>query len=242
MISINDYNPTLSSMRKAWKAEFRSFLIDYYRPSLVQAEDIFKAIGNVDSFIKKHLTNKTPLLRLTDIEQVQDVLRDLLSHKSFAMGLAISSNDKKVIVTKRYFDFLKKKIYQKDVQGNMSSLSSTKLENDYRTTEGLMKENLYFRRQRNRSLRNQCAKRDNYTCQVCGLNFMRVYGDRGDGFIEIHHLKPMSSYEGEHEIKLDELIALCSNCHSMVHYGGELLDIEELKRRYQENKANRDLL
>ena len=69
---------------------------------------------------------------------------------------------------------------------------------------------------------------------------MKVYGDRGSGFIEIHHLKPISSYESEHEIKLDELIALCSNCHSMVHYGGELLDIEELKRRYQFNKANRE--
>lgn len=237
---INEYDSTLSSMRKAWKAEFHSFLKEYYRPYLVQAEDIFKAVGNVDSFIKKYLSDKTPLLQLTDINRVQDTHSAILSHKSFAMGLATSRNDKKVIVIERYLDFLKKKISEKDVQEDLSTLSSTNSENDLRTTEGLMKENLYFRRQRNRSLRDQCARRDNFTCRVCGLNFMKVYGDRGFEFIEIHHLKPISSYEGEHEIKLDELIALCSNCHSMVHYGGELLDVEELRRRYQFNKANRE--
>ena len=237
---INEYNSTQSSMRKAWKTEFHSFLKEYYRQSLVRAEDIFKAIGNVDGFIKKHLSDKTPLLRLTDIDRVQGILNAVLSHKSFAMRPAISSVDKKVIVIKMYLEFLKKKISEKDVQEDLCTLSSTNSENDLRTTEGLMKENLYLRRQRNRSLRDQCAKRDNFTCQVCGLNFMKVYGDRGSGFIEIHHLKPISSYESEHEIKLDELIALCSNCHSMIHYGGELLDVEELKRRYQFNKANRE--
>ncbi len=29
-------------------------------------------------------------------------------------------------------------------------------------------------------------------CEVCGFNFEEVYGQRGEGFIEGHHIKPLS--------------------------------------------------
>ena len=109
--------------------------------------------------------------------------------------------------------------------------NSTMLESDPKTTEGFLSEVKFFRSNRNRAIRNQCAERDHYTCQVCGFNFEKVYGERGKGFIEIHHTKPVSSYDGEHEVRLEELVALCSNCHSMIHYGGKLLSVEELKKR-----------
>jgi 5-methylcytosine-specific restriction protein A len=91
-----------------------------------------------------------------------------------------------------------------------------------------MKEIVFFRKQRNRTIRNQCAERDNYTCQVCGFNFEEVYGDRGKCFIEVHHLKTLASYDEEHDVKLNELISLCSNCHSMIHIGGKLITPKEL--------------
>ena len=46
MITIEQYDITQSSMRKAWKADFHEFLIEYYRPSLINAENVFNAIPN----------------------------------------------------------------------------------------------------------------------------------------------------------------------------------------------------
>ena len=114
-------------------------------------------------------------------------------------------------------------------------------ENELKVTEGVIKEVKYFRNTRNRNIRDQCAERDHYTCQVCGFNFEKVYGERGKGFIEIHHRDPMANYDGEHEIKLENLVALCSNCHSMIHYGGAFLDIDELKKCLQSRVSHLDV-
>lgn len=239
MITIDQYDITQPSMRKAWKAEFHDFLIEYYRPSLVNADKVFKAIPNVDNFIKKHnLGDK--LLFIKDVNDARSVKHFLLSYRSFAMGGTISANDYKVIVLERYIDFLS------DSNRHNKTILKTqekKVSDDelLKTTEGVMKEVMFFRRQRNRAIRDQCAARDNNTCQVCGFNFEKVYGERGHEFIEVHHLKPLSSYDEEHEIPIDELCALCSNCHSMIHHGKKLLTVDELKKLYYQNKESREL-
>lgn len=223
MITINSYDTSLPSMRKTWKEEFLQFLIKYYEPSLINAENVFKAVVNVDSFIKKHTTIGTKLLLTKDVDAVRDLRSLMLSHRSFAMGPTISANDFKVIILDRYIEFLSKK----DVSGITNPKPDEEIQ---KNTEGFLNEVKFLRSKRNRAIRNQCAERDNYTCQVCGVNFERVYGERGKGFIEIHHTKPVSSYDGEHEVRLEDLVALCSNCHSMIHYGEKLLSVEELKQ------------
>jgi 5-methylcytosine-specific restriction protein A len=58
-----------------------------------------------------------------------------------------------------------------------------------------------------------------YTCQACGFDFSRVYGPLGVGFIEAHHLVPLSQLKDQ-VISLDpskDFAVLCSNCHSMIH-------------------------
>ncbi len=234
MIKIKEYDITQPPMRKAWKAEFYEFLIDYYQPSLVNAEAVYKAIVKVDNFIKNHYHGSKMLL-IKDVNDIQDLKRALLSHRSFAMGKNISVNDLKVIVLDRYIDFLSSP--DRFQSNNKNATLATKIQSEkiseneiQKACEGMMKETMYFRRQRNRAIRNQCAERDNYTCQICGFNFEKIYGERGQGFIEVHHLVPMSSYDEEHDIKLEELISLCPNCHSMIHLGGDLIDPDELKR------------
>lgn len=54
------------------------------------------------------------------------------------------------------------------------------------------------------------------TCEVCQFDFNEVYGDRGDGYIECHHIEPLH-VGGEKARKLSELALLCSNCHRMIH-------------------------
>jgi len=102
--------------------------------------------------------------------------------------------------------------------------------------EGRVSEAKVLRRYRNRAARNECLEKSGYTCYVCGFNFERVYGDIGKEFLEVHHKKPLATYSQEHEIPVEELCALCSNCHSMVHRKREVLDVGNLKKIIAENK------
>ena len=66
---------------------------------------------------------------------------------------------------------------------------------------------------------------------VCGFDFEFIYGEIGLSFIEVHHIKPLSSLDEETTINPQtDLVCLCSNCHRMIHRRrGEVLSIEQLK-------------
>ena len=109
-------------------------------------------------------------------------------------------------------------------------------ENEQLRMEGRLTEAKVLRRQRNLLARQKCLEASGYTCYVCGFNFEKAYGAIGKNYIEVHHTKPLSTYDDEHPIPQSELCALCSNCHSMVHRKREVLDVDELKRVFETNK------
>lgn len=104
--------------------------------------------------------------------------------------------------------------------------------------EGRMTEAKVLHRQRNRQARQQCLEASGYKCYVCGFDFEKAYGEIGKGFLEVHHTKPLATYDDEHPIPQSELCALCSNCHSMVHRKKEVMDVEDLKRLYCKTTSN----
>ena len=55
------------------------------------------------------------------------------------------------------------------------------------------------------------------SCEVCEFNFTDAYGDRGDGFIECHHTKPVSELRDGEKTNINDLALVCSNCHRMIH-------------------------
>ena len=110
-------------------------------------------------------------------------------------------------------------------------------EEEKQRLEGRMTEAKVLRRQRNRQARQQCLEASGYKCYICGFDFEKTYGEIGKGFLEVHHKRPISTYDEEHEIPQSELVALCSNCHSMVHRRKEAMDVDELKSIVQ-NKQN----
>ena len=71
--------------------------------------------------------------------------------------------------------------------------------------------------ERNRKLRSKCIEKYGVTCRACGKNFEQTYGEHGKDFIEVHHIKPLHTLKGCHEVSADDLRPLCSNCHSMIH-------------------------
>lgn len=65
--------------------------------------------------------------------------------------------------------------------------------------------------------RKAAAATGNLACEVCGFNFKAAYGDLGEGYIEVHHTKPVHTLLTGTKTQLDDLALLCANCHRMAH-------------------------
>lgn len=66
-------------------------------------------------------------------------------------------------------------------------------------------------------------------CEVCSFSFTDKYGDIGEGYIEAHHLFPISELKEETVTKLDDIALVCSNCHRMLHRRRPWLNLNDLK-------------
>jgi 5-methylcytosine-specific restriction enzyme A len=65
-------------------------------------------------------------------------------------------------------------------------------------------------------------------CEACGFDFSSVYGTRGDGFIECHHIQPLSA-STTRTTTVADLVLVCANCHRMIHAKRPWLTMEELR-------------
>ncbi|MFF3319357.1 HNH endonuclease [Streptomyces sp. NPDC003035] len=94
-------------------------------------------------------------------------------------------------------------------------------EDDYSAPEGRLLLRRHQARERNKSLRKKkiasvLQRGGRLECEACGFDFEQVYGDRGAGYIECHHVVPLHE-AGEGRTKLSDLALICANCHRMIH-------------------------
>jgi hypothetical protein len=87
------------------------------------------------------------------------------------------------------------------------------------------------RYERDPGIRESAIKAHGTICMGCGFSFEQTYGVIGRGFIEVHHTRPVSTLEADTIVTPEQdMITLCSNCHSMVHRKkSEPLSLENLK-------------
>ena len=84
--------------------------------------------------------------------------------------------------------------------------------------EGTAYQTLLNKYERNPINRELCLAKKGYRCNICNFDFKEVYGSIGKHFIEVHHITPVSMLGSGYKINIDEdLIPVCSNCHSMLH-------------------------
>jgi 5-methylcytosine-specific restriction protein A len=100
--------------------------------------------------------------------------------------------------------------------------------------EGRLLTKVHVVRERDRRLakakRTQVLKlKGKLACEACHFEFRAIYGQRGDGFIECHHIKPVATLESGEKTKLSDLIVLCANCHRMIHRAKPWLTLSELR-------------
>jgi 5-methylcytosine-specific restriction endonuclease McrA len=116
-------------------------------------------------------------------------------------------------------------IVKRDIQADM-------LENSEDRVEGAIKEYFGKRYERDPINRKRALELHGLSCVVCEFNFEEIYGERGKDFIEVHHVKPLSTLGGNEE-QIDprtDLVPVCSNCHRMIHRRhDDVLSIEQMK-------------
>lgn len=66
-------------------------------------------------------------------------------------------------------------------------------------------------------------------CEVCTFDFAHRYGVHGAEFIEAHHKRPVSALKMGEKTRVSDLALVCANCHRMLHRGGDLLAVDELR-------------
>ena len=113
--------------------------------------------------------------------------------------------------------------------------SSSEDDEEFEAEEGRVLTRVHFSRERNRKLVEQkkaaALKKDGkLSCEVCSFDFEALYGTRGRGFIEVHHVKPVHTMKPGDKTRLEDLALLCSNCHRMVHAKRPWLDLERLRK------------
>ena len=98
--------------------------------------------------------------------------------------------------------------------------------------EGATRQVSINRYERNPIARQKCIEHYGCHCSICDFDFEKIYGERGQGFIHVHHLKPLSDIGAEYQIDpIADLRPVCPNCHAMIHRGGVMFSVEELRRK-----------
>lgn len=114
---------------------------------------------------------------------------------------------------------------------------------DITAPEGQVFARTHYERERNPALVRRkkaavLAEKGRLACEACGFDFKKIYGDRGQGFIECHHRKPLHTLKFESNTRLDDLALLCANCHRMIHVTSPWLTVKGLIKTLRSAASN----
>ena len=130
-----------------------------------------------------------------------------------------------------YSDVAQQNLFPDEVDQSVNKLDVNKSFREGTTSQVLV--NAY---ERNPQARKKCIEYYGTSCFVCGFNFGKVFGQLGEGFIHVHHLKPISEIGQEYEINpIEDMRPVCPNCHAMIHRRNPLLSIGEIQSLLQKS-------
>ncbi|WP_201770530.1 HNH endonuclease [Bordetella bronchiseptica] len=92
--------------------------------------------------------------------------------------------------------------------------------------------------ERDTAARAACLRRWGLRCAVCSFDFKTRYGDLGEGYIHVHHLRPLAEIGVAYELDpVRDLRPVCPNCHAMLHRRTPVLSIEALQEILRQESA-----
>lgn len=81
--------------------------------------------------------------------------------------------------------------------------------------------------ERDPAARAACLHHWGLACAVCCMVMEARYGSIAEGFIHVHHLRPLAGAGGERAIDpVQDLRPVCPNCHAIIHLKQPQLSIE----------------
>ena len=87
--------------------------------------------------------------------------------------------------------------------------------------------NRYERDRRNRAA---AISIHGVACKACEFDFGERYGPTAAGFIEIHHITPVSQLGTDYIVDpAQDMVPLCPNCHAVAHRREPPLSVDEIK-------------
>ncbi len=96
--------------------------------------------------------------------------------------------------------------------------------------EGAFRQVMVNAYERNHEARRLCIEHYGTNCCICGFDFGAMYGEMFDGFIHVHHIRPLSEIAGEYVVNpVEDLRPVCPNCHAVLHRRTPPYGIEEVK-------------
>ncbi|SFJ89170.1 HNH endonuclease [Methylophaga sulfidovorans] len=117
-------------------------------------------------------------------------------------------------------------------QSNFDIRLAEEVTNPQKYIEGATKKISINAYERSLKARTACIEYYGCNCYICGFNFHKTYGDIGEGFIHVHHEKPLGEIQQQYEVDaINDLKPICPNCHAMIHRISPALPISELKKR-----------
>lgn len=206
-------------------------------------DEIFEEIGIEDFKTSHKISWENYSTFLSIIKHVQSYLKTkdsyctLLDAHSF---LWILGNQMKTTSNISFKNNLELKVNSRNVIQPEKPVETVILEEDDELSfpEGKETYRLHKSKERNIELiktvkLNRLQKDKDLSCEVCNFSFSKQYGELGEGFIEAHHLFPISQLTEATETKISDIALVCSNCHRMLHRKRPWITIEELKNIYK---------
>ncbi len=113
------------------------------------------------------------------------------------------------------------------------------LNSDFPLMEGATSKIIVNAYERNSEARTRCIEAHGTSCGACGMDFGAVYGPEIGGYIHVHHLRPLSEIGTAYVVDpVRDLRPVCPNCHAVIHHGGSLRSIDDVKRLLAKQRSN----
>ena len=92
--------------------------------------------------------------------------------------------------------------------------------------------------ERNPRARAACIKKHGCRCSICGFDFESRYGEYGKGYIQVHHLVPLSTLTEQYVVDpVKDLIPVCANCHAIIHRKRPPYTPDEVKGMFAKSRS-----
>jgi len=93
--------------------------------------------------------------------------------------------------------------------------------------------------ERNQEARRRCIEVHGTKCCICGFDFGLQYGAEAQGYIHIHHVRPLSQIKNNYVVDpVKDLRPVCPNCHAVLHLNRRCRGIDDVKRLLDKSRKD----